>query len=324
MLFKLPKRLVKSFLYVLPTVWLVAIVTSLAETYYYPGVISKHTPINAFLIYLLFGIVGLFGLYGSEWKEKQLRMFRLLCNFSVYIFGVVYLYFYLLEKTQYHNYVFTTFHIHPGQLAVSLAISIYGYTVSSKGVLLTILANRQKIFKWFPITVIVVWILFQNLIDVGISAAKDLSFMAKNPTASYDQKMEEKLGKQFYNYVLFVKDNTPEDSTILIPPFPANPWPQTGNIPYMTYFLHPRILLNGEEYSSKYNYVEDGIDYVLVVWGEMRPTIGEHTNGWPKFDVEADKIIYFTSEYESRVEEKNYQFRDEDNKEAWGIIEVKK
>lgn len=322
--YKLPTHLVKRILYLLPITWLVALVTSFAEIYYYPGVISKHTPISAFLIYFVFGVVGIFGLHGAEWKNIFLRMFRLLSNFAIYVFGASYLYFYILEKIHYQNYVFTNYHIHPAQLAVPLILSIYGYIVSSKGVLLMILNNRQKIFKWFPITVILLWILIQNFIDVGIGAVRDLSFMVNNPRASYDQKMEEKLGKQFYNYVLFVKENTPEDSTILIPPFPTNPWPQTGNIPYMTYFLHPRTLLNGEEYSPKYDLEKDDIDYVLIAWGEMRPAIGEHTNGWPKFDVKAEQIIYMVSENESRVEEKDYWFKDTGNKEAWGIIKVKK
>lgn len=320
----LPLHLVKRVLYLLPIMWLIALVTSFGEAYFYPGVISKHTPISALLIYLVFGIVGLFGLYGTEWKNKPLRMFRKLSYFAVYIFGAGYLLFYLLEKIHYPNYVFSTFHIHPAQLATPLALSVYAYAISSKDVLLMILNNSEILFKWFPITTILLWILIQNFIEVGMSAGRDLSFMAKNPTASYDQKMEEKLGKQFYNYALFVKENTPEDSKILLPPFPANPWPQTGNIPYMTYFLYPRTLLNGEEYSSKHDLKKEGIDYVLVTWGEMQPTSGSHTNGWPKFDVKADKIIYMINEKENREEKGDYVYKKVENKEVWGIIKVKK
>jgi len=317
-------RYIKYILFLLPVVWLVALAVSFAEAYFYPGVLLKHTSIEPLLIYLTFGIAGSFGFYGSGWKKQPIRSFRTVSFYSIYVFGLGYYTFYLLEKIHYPNYVFSTFHIHPLELGTPLALSIYAFIISSKDVLLVIRKNPEILYKWFPVVVITSWILVKSFIDLGTSVARDVSFIIKNPTASYDQKMEEKLGKKFYDYVLFVKKSTPEDSKILIPPFPTWPWAQSGNIPYMTYFLYPRVLLNGEEYSPKYDLNKEDIDYVLLTWGELDAPAVVQTNGWPKFDVKAEKIVYMLNEGKTVEREEDYIYKKVENKQMWGLIKVKK
>ena len=136
MLNKFLGRYIKYILFFLPLVWLGALTVSLAEAYFYPGVLLKHTSIDALFFYLSFGIVGPFGLYGSEWKKQPLRSFRIINHYAIYVFGLGYYIFYLLEKTHYPNYVFSTFHIHPLELGNPLILSIFAYTISSKDVLL--------------------------------------------------------------------------------------------------------------------------------------------------------------------------------------------
>ncbi len=179
-------------------------------------------------------------------------------------------------------------------------------------------------YKWFPVVVIFSWIIVKSSIDLGTAATRDVLYMMKNPTASYDQKMEEKLGKKFYDYVLFIKKYTPENSKILIPPFPTWPWAQSGNIPYMTYFLYPRTLLNGEEYSPKYDLIKENVDYVLLAWGELDSPAGEEANGWPKFNVKAEKIIFMLADGRSMEKEEDYIYKEVENKEVWGLIKVKR
>ena len=319
---KLSPRLIKYILYLLPLGWLLATAISLLEAYYYPGVLLKHLWVNPLVVYLGYGILGLIGLYGKEWKYIPLRLFQKTNYFAIIIFGLGYSIFYLLETINYHNYVFSTFHIHPLQLATPLFLSIYSFIICSKNTLMLIAKNREILFKWFPFVVIVLWIVFKNFTDSGSYAAREIIFMLKNPKASYDQKMELKIGKQFYNYVLFVKNNTPEDSTILIPPFPVWQWAQTGNIPYMTYFLYPRTLLNGKEYTPGYDLKKDDVDFVLVAWGELAAPPGS-LSGWPKFDVSAEKIIYIDDAGNIREEKGDYKYKELENREAWGVVKVK-
>jgi len=151
--------------------------------------------------------------------------------------------------------------------------------------------------------VILSWIIFKNFTDSGSYAAREIIFMINNPRATYDQKMELKVGKQFYNYVLFVKNNTPEDSTILIPPFPTWPWAQTGNIPYMTYFLYPRTLLNGKEYTPGYDLKKDDIDFVLVAWGELAATPGSRFRLFSILAAQAAQVMPSTGRSRRSVEE---------------------
>src|SRR3989304_1094393 len=123
-------RYIKYILILLPVVWLAALAVSFAEAYFYPGVLLKHTSIEALFVYLAFGIAGLFGLYGSEWKEQPLRSFRIINFCAIYVFGLVYYTFYLLEKIHYPNYVFSTFHIHPLELGTPLSLSTFAYVIS--------------------------------------------------------------------------------------------------------------------------------------------------------------------------------------------------
>lgn len=315
----------RFILLLLPFVWLLAIITSLLESYFYQGFIYKHANIDSLVIYFLYIILGFICLYFfDESKNKIFLIFHQIYVLSIYLFGFAFYFFYITEKIHYSNYVFSTYHLQPSLLATPFALSIFALIFSSKKVILNSLKNPKILLGWFPMIAVMLWILIPNITDITLSSYKNLQFIVRNPKATYDQKMQEKVGKQFYDYVLFIKNNTPEDSSILLPPFPAYPWPQTGNIPYMTYFLYPRKLYNGDEYSSKYDLVKDNIDYVLIDWGETIATSGEFTHGWPKFDIKSDQITYFNKDGSINISNNNYLYEKTKNEELWGIIKVKK
>lgn len=310
--------------YLLAFMWFISIVVSFLEAYFYPGFVYRHTSIDPLFIYIAFGITGLFLQFVPKLENNRtFLIFRKLSYLATFVFGLIYLLLNLLEKINYPNYVFSTFHIQPKELSTLITLSIYTGLISSKDIVLANLTKTKKIFKkQFPIIIFLLWMIIPNIVDVGETAIQNLAFMIKNPLATYDQKMEEKVGKQFYDYVMFVKENTPEDAKILIPPFPAYPWPQTGNVPYIRYFLYPRVLLNGEEYSPAYDLKKEGIDYVLVVWGETVATSGSYTHGWPKFDVNADGIIYWRSDNNITIKKENYNYNNVKGQELWGVIRV--
>jgi len=92
----------------------------------------------------------------------------------------------------------------------------------------------------------------------------------------------------------------------------------------MRYFLYPRVLLNGNEYTPNHDLVKEKFDYILIVWGETLATSKNYTHGWPKFDVKADEIIYWTVDGGVSIMSNNYIYDDLKGKELWGLIKLKK
>jgi hypothetical protein len=139
--------------------------------------------------------------------------------------------------------------------------------------------------------------------------------------ASYDYKMTAlDRWSNYYDYIKFVKDNTPKNASILVPPQQL-PWYSTGNVGLDRYFLYPRNLENGNLNesidSSKY-------DYVLIVWGEWNID-DKNVYGWPKVPVKANSIIYFDPATRGVSEKKeNYNPIESTENGVWGIIKVKK
>lgn len=325
------KTFAKIFLYtsfLFPFLWLSALVVSLVETYFYQGVVLKHTSFNPAYLYMVFAAIGLFSFFARGSKEGVfLNFFRRPSLLATLLFGVGFTAFNLLDTFKYSNFVFSTYHVQPEGLITSFVLSLYMYIVSSRNIIFVGYKNIKSFSRLkYLVMAILLWILTQNIYRLSLDSARDLAFMIKNPNASYDQKMEEKLGKLFYNYALFIKANTPENAKILLPPFPAYPWPQTGNYAYIRYFLYPRTVLNGNEYNAGHDLVGEGIDYVLIAWGETESTSGGYSHGWPKFNVKAEKITYMVNDGDKRRIEKSgdYIYDNVKNTELWGVIKVKK
>jgi hypothetical protein len=62
----------------------------------------------------------------------------------------------------------------------------------------------------------------------------------------------------------------------------------------------------------------------LLAWGETEAAFGNHPHGWPKFDVEAEKIVYMVNKKDRKEEVGDYIYKNVENKELWGVIRVKK
>lgn len=65
----------------------------------------------------------------------------------------------------------------------------------------------------------------------------------KDLESSYDEKMRSRWG-WYYDFVSFIKENTPDDANILFPR-PSNRYPRIGNLGLNSYFLLPRGLHHG-------------------------------------------------------------------------------
>ena len=151
----------------------------------------------------------------------------------------------------------------------------------------------------------------------------NFQFIIANPHATYDDKMRRVAGAIFYNYALFVDKYTSENASILVPP-QSFPWPGSGNVAYFRYFVYPRNIYNGRESEPPSKEVLDKTDYVLLNWGETDETEGTFTHDWPKFDVNAEKIIFMNENGSFGGEVKgDYHYKDYKGKRVWGIIVVK-
>ena len=177
----------------------------------------------------------------------------------------------------------------PGLLAVFLAVSLLaglsflghllvgtleqlGYREDTIGKLKTsserwVSGDRIKLIRQLAALLLFVWTLGIGLRASWRYVAPELAFVRDNLHLSYDEKMQIKWG-DYYEYMVFVRENTPAGATIIIPP-QGDQWPTTGNSGLDSYFLYPRRLVGMDQMPEA--------AYVLVVQaedgsGEIFPT----------------------------------------------------
>ncbi len=148
----------------------------------------------------------------------------------------------------------------------------------------------------------------------------DITVMENFPRLTYGQKMQAKYGL-YYDFMEFVKKNTPDDAVILIPPSMV-PFMASGNSYLSNYFLYPRRLINGQlnkppQYLNRYN-------YVLVVWKDFEEKGEESLYGWPKFSVPAKEILYMATVNSGidAVKKGDYLPNDQMNIGHYGLIKL--
>lgn len=149
------------------------------------------------------------------------------------------------------------------------------------------------------LTVFILWTFYLSFEETGSKVLADLTFVFFNLNLTDGEKMRLKWGKH-YDYFAFVRENTPEDSTIAIPPN-VSPWYKTGGGALVYYFLYPR-----KTPSSPIDKLIDDpeVKYVLMVRGD---NCEDDWTEWPNFDLNIKNVIYPNSSYISN---------------NWGIIEL--
>ncbi len=311
---------------IFPLIWASALLTSIGEALVYPGVIKKYLLINPLWIYFILIAVRLFSKYDPRYKKSILSEKLNKINLSlVFLFGLLYLSLMILEDLNYSNFVFSKLHVHPAELKWPFFVVLISYVLSRHEFYKkeNIKKNIKKIKLEMIIVSLFLIVLVDNLAGISSVIGKDIFFMLSNPLASHGIKMSEKVGLLFYEYASFIKTNVPKESTVLIPPM-GFPWPQSGNLAYARYFLFPRKLVGGKEYEPGHSYVEKGIDYVLLTWGETTATEHGFTHSWPKFNISAEKVIYYSEDSQVIEVGGDYNYKDYLGKKVWGVIKVKK
>lgn len=306
----------KSYLEVIFLVlWLVTLFISLIEVVTYSGFFQKRVFfLNPHLLLIVVLGFALFFKFNKRTRDfYNTAVFKV--NFLLMlILAGSYLIFNIMERKHFPNYVFSKFHLHPSGIILPLLLSLILFFVSS----------RLGLFERNILNIFIPFLLLANLSRIDFTRIiADLKFIFFNRNLETTEKMKIKVGSFIYDYSQFIKNNTPENATILVPP-QNNPWPQTGNVGYFRYFLYPRRLINGQEFDPGIDLRENKIDYVLIAWGESKIE-GSHKHGWPKFDLEAEKIIYYYPD--SRRQKsfyEDYTYKDSAGSNVWGIIQIKK
>jgi len=147
-----------------------------------------------------------------------------------------------------------------------------------------------RVFRKVRLLVIVVgimvWVASSNIMQTGQSAISELRFILKNPSLSYDQKMEMRWGV-CYKFLNFVRGRTPP-SAVIVRPRRIKPWWTVGNELLTYYFLYPRRLLYTDGRGIESN---EAITHVLVAWGSWWVPDTRRW-GWPKFAVNGKRFVH--------------------------------
>ena len=149
------------------------------------------------------------------------------------------------------------------------------------------------------------------------------SYIVFHLNSSYDDKMFYQWGK-FYRFMVFVKNNTPTDSTIVLPPM-EDPWLMgSGNPHFVRAFLHPRKIVQETKIISESDLKKYGSNtYILVTWGKEVCKPDPECHGWPRQDIPAKKIIYEEPDSVNAAEVKeNLIYKLGDSKYVYGVIEL--
>ncbi len=186
----------------------------------------------------------------------------------------------------------------------------------------------QQLVRWQGRTLFSIWFILTlvlNIVNVSEIVISNSVYMIRKPFATYQEKMIRTWG-EFYTFMQFVRDNTPDKSTIAIPPA-QNHWLTTGNIVLVRYFLYPRTVVNLKETESAntlYRMPNVAVDYALLDKGSWADSSVSY--GWPKIRLPVSAIILFHPDTltTSTLKTQWYEPTQFENKDAWGILVLRK
>ncbi len=310
---RLITRIIKLNKYLFPLLVGLAFFTLCLEAYSYIGFLSKYIFVDSRFFLVLSLISAIFQI-----EEKTNTINSLFFRFNSVFFPisvVLYVVMLFLESLHFPNYVFSTYHIQPANFIYIVLLSLILFLISKLPRKKSFLLNTS--FSKLVIIFISTLVLFEGFVMVMKVVVPNDIYILSHINASYDFKMKERWGI-YYDYIKFVRANTPENSSILVPP-QKYPWPSSGNIGLDRYFLYPRNLANGS-YDNPMDLTS--YNYVLLVWGEEGGIESDY--GWPKISIKAEKIIYFNPDTGAVTEKiENYDPKLIPANGAWGIIKVK-
>jgi len=334
--------------FLFPFIWSLTFFFSILESFTYSGFIRKHIffGFQFFLFFMILcGLLIKFGLpIDKKTKREWIDYYKVLGLLNNIFFPLILAATIIasaVEESHYPNYVFSKIHLQPKNLYWVCFVSFYLIILKVRnlekiGFLFRVIIGKKMVpflilnyFRKAVLLALIFWILIFNARFASAEIFKNLLIITRHPLATYDEKMRIVWG-DFYNYMLFIKRNTPEDATIANPP-PIPPWNNEGSGPVFNAFLYPRKFF--QSITEDMNEVDLKADYALIAWGSYRCSkndVGpddEFCHGWPRIHVEAEWIIYKkenSSEIDRKINDIIYDPNDPINKYAWGLIKIKK
>lgn len=308
------RRLYQKSLF-LPLAIIFTYICLFLEVVKYPGFIGNHFFIDA---KVYFAIV-VFLILLTDTESKTTRFILKANRIFLIVISLAYLAFSLLEGANFTNYVLATYHFHLDGLILPVLFSLFIFLADKFKYLLPKVSGRKGIV-YSALIFLIIFFMVKNVsyaADTGIS--KD-SYILFHLQSSYDERMFYQWGI-FYQYMIFVRNNTPTDATIVIPP-QQDPWLMgSGNDNFVRAFLFPRKIVQETLVIPNTRIYNPGT-YILITWGKeaCKP---EGCHGWPKQEIKAAKIIYKDSNSANTVETlENTTYNPKDTRYVYGLIEL--
>lgn len=281
-----------------------------------PGSFSRHFLIDG---RFLFAVIAVIIFVSDLTKSKLIKFFsEVFALISVPLF-VIYIILLFAEASNYENYVLSVYGIHLNSLILLPIFSILIGLLGRAKTNIKIRINLANFLFLFSATLIIFYIIV-NLSAVINSSLTDDVYILTHLNLTYDQKMEYSWG-DYYDYMLFVRNNTPEDARIIIPP-DMNPWTARTADTYLDRaFLYPRTLIqyHGLTIPEEKNSADE---YIMISWG-LRDCNTAECHGWPKQRIYAKKIFYKDPKSPNVIETKqSLYYTKDDYKYVYGLIEL--
>lgn len=256
------------------------------EVLRYPGFFKNYFYIDAKLIFA----ATVFLLIFLNTKTKLMQIVFKANNVVLIVLTTLYLGLYFLEGANYTNYILNRFHFHLDGLILPVLFAFFIFLTLKFKDEIAAFGKKSKIYLIFVF--LIVYFAVKNLsysFEMAVSRTSHILFHLRS---SYDEKMTYQWGI-FYQFMVFVKNNTPEDSTIIVPP-EEDPWLMgSGNPNFVRAFLYPRKIVSETLIISQedLNAFNDNT-YILISWGKEACRPDPDCHGWPKQNIKASEIIY--------------------------------
>lgn len=288
------------------------------ETVKYPGLIGKYLYVDAKVYFAL----SVFLIIFLKSNKKFMKLLLKINKVFLVVTALMYLFFVLLEGANYTNYVLSRYHLHLSGLVTLVLFSLSVF-----------LANKFKdeipksvkvLGILYPVTVfLLIFFMVKNLSLVSNLAFNRDSYILFHLGSSYDERLSDKWGI-FYKFMVFVRNNTPTNAIIVIPP-EQDPWLMgSGNDNFVRAFLYPRKVISQTIIIPEEDIKSFGPNtYILITWGKESCRVEPECHGWPRQDIIAKKVIYKnpdTSEVAEIKENIKYTLRQ--SKFVYGIMEL--
>lgn len=329
-------KISKHNFYIFPFLWLLVLCLSILESFTFPGFLYKSI-FFGFQFFLLFYILSGFLLRSKILilSKNGNNFYKFLGQLNNILLPIILLITFItsaVEVANYRDYFLNKIHLQPKNLYWTSFIVLFAVILNLKNLgkkwfLDKLILQREK--SSIIVLALLGWLVVFNIRSISGIVFKNLFFIAQHPLVDYDFKMRYQWG-DFYDYMVFLRENTPSEAKMAHPPWEIPPWLSTGSQPLVRYFLYPRQLFQTKDITS----LDPKADYAMIAWGfwqcPQKPTekyFGQCSYGWPKVKINAEWIIYKeekSARLKKKIENTIYDPDDKINKNAWGLIKIKK